>query len=399
MCIGFGPNSKYRKRLGLYLHIPFCKSKCAYCDFFSFVPTNDELVRRYINALVAHMEDYKSGAKLYSPDTIFIGGGTPTSLPTEQLLNLIKSIYKNFDVHKKAEFTIEANPATVHYEMLRSIRKAGVNRISFGLQSGDNKELLGLTRHHNRAEFEQSYRDARRAKFENINIDLMYGIPLQTKESFLRTLRYAVSLRPEHISMYGLKIEEGTPFAVKEKEGSLYLPEEDTQYEMYITAVEFLENNGYPQYEISNFSRPGYECRHNLKYWNCEEYLGIGASAHSYFNGSRFSFKRNIDQYMNGLEIKNSRIKLTDEDYAISQRERVGEWIMLRMRLNDGVDTVEFENKYGLSFDEVCGNDLQKYIKQGFVTHKQNTYAFTPKGMFVSNYILSDVLTFHQGEI
>jgi len=392
MIFGIGTNSKYRKRLGLYLHIPFCKSKCAYCDFFSFVPTNSELVQRYVNALTAHMESYKNGAKLYSPDTIFIGGGTPTSLPPELLLNLVKSIYKNFDVHRKAEFTIEANPATVNFEILKKLRKAGVNRISFGLQSGDNKELLALTRHHSRVEFEQSYRDARKAKFTNINIDLMYGIPLQTKESFMRTLRYAVSLHPEHISMYCLKIEEGTMFAAKAD--TLVLPEEETQYEMYITAVEFLENSGYPQYEISNFSRPGYECRHNLKYWNCEEYLGLGVSAHSYFNGSRFSFKRNIDQYMNGLEIKNSRIKLTDEDYPISQRERVGEWIMLRMRLNDGVDTVEFENKFGLSFDEICGKALQKYIKSGFVTLKQNTYAFTPKGMFVSNHILADVLTF-----
>lgn len=383
---------KDRKRLGLYLHIPFCNHKCAYCDFFSFVPTNSELVRRYVNALIAHMESYRNGTRQYAPDTVFIGGGTPTSLPTDLLIDLIKAVYKNFDIYKRAEFTIEANPSTIDFETLKKIKKAGVNRISFGLQSGDNKELLALTRHHSRMEFEHCYKDARRAGFDNINIDIMYGIPMQTKESFMKTLRYVVSLRPEHISMYCLKIEEGTPFAAKINQ--LSLPGEDLEYEMYMMAVEYLENHGYPQYEISNFARPGYMCHHNLKYWNCDEYLGLGVSAHSYFNGARFSFKRNIDQYMNGLEIKNSRIKLTDEDYPISQHERIGEWIMLRMRLKDGVDSREFERKFGSSFEEQYGRKLERYAQAGFLTIRDGIYSFTPKGMFVSNYILSEILDF-----
>lgn len=381
-----------RKRLGLYLHIPFCSHKCGYCDFFSFIPTNDELVRRYISALIIHMENYRNAAKQYSPDSIFIGGGTPTSLPTPLLLDLIKAVYRNFDVYRKAEFTVEANPSKIEPDTLKKLRKAGVNRISFGLQSADNKELWALTRTHSRMEFEHCYKDARRAGFDNINIDIMYGIPGQTKESFMKTLRYVVSLRPEHISMYCLKIEEGTPFAAKINQ--LFLPGEDLEYEMYIMAVEYLENHGYPQYEISNFARPGYMCKHNLKYWNCEEYLGLGVSAHSYFNKERFSFKRNIDQYMNGLEIKNSRITLTDESYSISQHERVGEWIMLRMRLKDGVDCREFERKFGGSFHEEYGIKLEKYVKAGFVSIRDGIYSFTPKGMFVSNYILAEIIDF-----
>ncbi len=387
--------AKDKKKLGLYLHIPFCRSKCAYCDFFSFVPSNEELIQRYVDVLVLHMESYRTGTYDYTVDTVFIGGGTPTLLSTEQLMQINRAIYKNFDVDNRVEYTIEANPATIDFESLKKLRRAGVNRLSIGLQSGDNRELLALSRLHNRAAFEQSFRDARRAGISNINVDIMFGIPFQTKDSFMKTLRYVTWLSPEHISVYGLKIEEGTPFAAKRD--TLPLPDEDAEYDMYMTAGEFLASRGYEHYEISNFAKRGMRCRHNMKYWNCEEYLGLGASAHSYFNNSRFSFKRDIDAYMNGLEIKNSRIKLTDENVEISPHERVGEYVMLRMRLSDGVDCREFYRKFGLDFDRLYGSKLQQYINPGLVQYVNGVYSFTAKGMFVSNYILSEILDFSQG--
>jgi len=381
-----------KKRLGLYIHIPFCRSKCAYCDFFSFTPQNEEIKERYVSALIKHMESYRGAAKAYAPDTVFIGGGTPTALGTDQLVRLIREIKRNFSLTKHVEFTVEANPMTADYRDLAAIRRAGANRLSIGLQSGDNRELMALSRQHNRAEFEQFYRNARRAKFDNISIDVMYGIPFQTVDSFMKTLRYVVALEPEHISMYGLKIEQGTPFFAQKE--TLPLPNEDAEYEMYMRGVEFLTSKGYEHYEISNFARSGYRCMHNMKYWNCEEYLGLGVSAHSYFNGSRFSFKRNIDVYMNGMEIMNSRIKITDESYEISPRERVGEYVMLRMRLSDGIDVRDFERRFALDFDSIYGRSLQKYIKSGFVSCMDGVYSFTNKGMFVSNYILSEILDF-----
>ena len=381
-----------KKRLGLYLHIPFCKSKCAYCDFFSFVPPNDALVERYVNALILHMQSYRTGTRDYAPDTVFIGGGTPTSLPTELLLKLIRAVRRNFSVIKGAEFTIEANPATVDVPTLNRLRRAGVNRLSMGLQSANNKELVALSRCHRREDFEASFRAARRAKIDNINVDLMFGIPYQTRESLMKTLRYTVRLGPEHISLYDLILEPGTKmYAMRE---NLPLPSEDEEAEMYLQAVEFLAQNGYQQYEISNFARPGYMCRHNLKYWNCEEYLGLGVAAHSFFMGNRFSFIRNLDRYMNGLEIPSSRIRLTDQNDPVSPRERLGEYIMLRLRLREGLNNRDFMIRFGFSFEQLYGKKMYPYIQNGFATYKNGVFALTPRGMFVSNYILSDILDF-----
>lgn len=387
------------KRLGLYFHIPFCLSKCAYCDFFSFVPSNEDLIVRYIDALILHMDEYKHAAEDYTVDTVFIGGGTPTCVPTEQLVRLIRSIKRKFNVMRNAEFSIEANPATVDLQSLKKLRRCGINRISMGLQTADNNELRALSRIHTRAQFEQSYRVARAADFRNINIDLMFGIPGQTMDSLMRNLRYVVSLKPDHISLYNLKIEPGTPFDMHRNE--LSLPDEDTEADMYLRAVEFLNSSGYPQYEISNFSRRGRHCRHNLKYWTCGEYLGFGPSAHSYFAGYRFAFVRNLDSYLNAIEIPSSRIKLTSQCDEISQRERIGEYVMLHMRLNSGVRLSEFSREFGQDFDLLYGRKLQKYINAGFVFRRGDSVALTPTGMFVSNYILSDILEFEDlgGEI
>lgn len=386
-------NNADKRRLGLYLHVPFCMSKCAYCDFYSYVPKNDAVYERYTNALISHMEYYKSAASGCAPDSIYIGGGTPTALPPEQLLRIVRAIRRNFSVAKNSEFTVEANPATVDVSLLRRLRWAGVNRISFGLQSADQRELKALSRIHSKADFEESFYAARRAKIENISVDLMFGIPHQTTDSLMRTIDYVTRLDPEHISLYNLKIEPNTQFG-KIGAANLPLPDEDEEFKMYMYACNMLENRGYKQYEISNFAKPGKMSRHNLKYWNCEEYLGLGPSAHSYFNGTRFSFIPSINQYMKGIENMGSEIIISDGSEQIGGRAMMGEYIMLRFRLAEGLPLNEFRRRFGYDFEEMYGDKLTPYIKNDFMIRGRDNIALTPRGMFVSNYILSDILSY-----
>lgn len=384
-----------KKGLGLYVHIPFCLSKCAYCDFNSAVPENEELMSRYVSALISHMKSYCYINKEYEVDTVFIGGGTPTALPKKELARLVRAIKKCFHVTRDAEFTVEANPATVTLASLKQLRRLGVNRLSFGMQSADDRELKALSRLHTRGEFVESYRAARAAGFDNINVDVMFGIPYQTYDSLMKTLRFVARLDPEHISMYNLKIEPGTPFHKNLEAVKKVCADEDTEYAMYTGAIDYLASVGYPQYEISNFSRRGYRCFHNMKYWNCEEYLGFGVSAHSYFNGNRFSFTPDVKKYMLAVEDMSSSISITEDSEQLEPRERMGEYIMLRFRLADGLDPEVFMRKFGVSFEEAYGRKLNRYLAQGFMVRLENgAYALTPQGMFVSNYILSDILEF-----
>lgn len=382
------------KRLGIYVHIPFCRSKCAYCDFNSAPPESDEIITRYVDALIAHMESYKAVAKSYEPDTIFIGGGTPTSLPPEELFRLVRAIRKIFRVVKNAEFTIECNPATASYSTLARLHRMGVNRISFGLQSAHENELKALSRCHSRKDFAHSFRMARDARFDNINVDLMFGIPYQTPASLLHTLKYVTGMNPDHISLYDLKIEPNTQFGKNYDKIAHTLPTEDETADMYLDAVDFLAGRGFAQYEISNFAKDGRMCAHNLKYWNCDEYLGFGVSAHSYFNKSRFSFTPDIKKYIEGVTVPSSRIRLTDECEEIEERERMGEYIMLRMRLSGGVDEREFSRRFGSSFERLYGEKCRRFVEGGYMTANNGVYALTPRGMFVSNYILTEILDF-----
>lgn len=383
-----------KKRLGIYIHIPFCKSKCAYCDFNSALPKNSEIMKNYVSALISHMESYKDAARDYITDTVFIGGGTPTALPIEELLRLIKAVKKVFGITKSAEFTVEANPATVDYHALKKMKTLGVNRLSFGMQSADNNELKALSRVHTRQDFVNSYRTARKAGFDNINVDVMFGIPYQTYDSLMRTLNFLTKLSPEHISLYNLKIEPGTPFFANRRAVKEVCADEDTEFAMYTSAIEFLSGRGYPQYEISNFSKPGFRCAHNMKYWNCDEYLGFGVSAHSYFNGNRFAFTPDIQKYMAAFEEDYDGGSITSELEAIESRERMGEYIMLRFRLTDGLNTMKFAEMFGISFENLYGSKLTRYLKNGFMVRNNGAYVLTPAGMLVSNYILSDILEF-----
>lgn len=378
------------KTLGLYIHFPFCASKCPYCDFYS--GTDGSSAKRYTEAILLHMQDYSQSTSAYDIDTVYFGGGTPTVMPVSGLLRVIDGIYDNYNLRDDAEFTVEANPATVTCAGLKKLRRSGVNRLSMGLQSANDTELKALGRIHTFDEFRESYDLARRAGFRNINVDLMYGIPGQTEDSLAETLAKVVSLEPEHISLYGLRIEDGTPFA--ERRGSLALPEEDAECAMYFSAVEFLAENGWAQYEISNFAKPGKQCLHNLRYWNCEEYLGFGPGAHSYFGGRRFAYRRDTEAYIQNLEYQGSVPDILSEDYAIKPSERLGEYVMLRLRLTEGVDSDAFAAKFGVSFEKMFGKYLPMYLENGFMENNGRKYRFTPKGMFVSNYILSAMLDF-----
>lgn len=381
-----------QKKLGIYIHIPFCRTKCAYCDFYSFIPKSEGIYERYTDALIKHMEAYRDAARDRAPDSVYIGGGTPTALPIEQLLRIVKAVKRNFNLSKNTEFTVEVNPKTADLKTFRRLRRAGVNRISIGLQSADPRELKALTRTHSRADFEECFKDARAAKIQNISVDLMFGIPNQTSQSLLASIDYLTRLRPDHISLYDLKIEEGTPLArIAEK---LNLPDEDTEFEMYGNAINMLEKRGYKQYEISNFARPGKQSRHNLKYWNCEEYLGFGPGAYSYFNSTRFSFVRNIEAYIKGVGDPASRVNLTEGLEQISGRAQLGEYIMLRLRLNEGISLSEVTRRYGVDFASLYGKKADKYIKYGYMVKKGDYIFLTAQGMFISNYILSDILSF-----
>ena len=381
-----------QKKLGIYIHIPFCRTKCAYCDFYSFIPKSEGIYERYTEALISHMEAYREAARDRAPDSVYIGGGTPTALPTDLLIKIIRAVKRNFRLAKNTEFTVEVNPNTADVKTFRRLRRAGVNRVSIGLQSADAAELKALTRSHSRIDFEECFKAARAAKIKNISVDLMFGIPNQSVKSLLSSIDYVTRLHPDHISLYDLKIEEGTPYArIAPK---LPLPDEDTEYEMYTSAIAMLERRGYRQYEISNFARPGKTSRHNLKYWNCEEYLGFGPGAYSYFNSTRFSFVRNIEAYITGVSDALSRVTLTEGLEEISGRAQLGEYIMLGLRLSAGISVSEIARRYGVDFIALYGKKVEKYIKYGYMEHRGDRIYLTVSGMFISNYILSDILSF-----
>lgn len=376
------------KGLGLYIHIPFCLSKCNYCDFYSIAGADEEKKDRYVSALVKHMQEYKIQTKNYIVSSVYIGGGTPSLLSEEQLKTIMKAVRKNFRLSPKCEISMEVNPGTVTEAKLKNMRKTGINRLSIGAQSFDDNDLEICGRRHNSAEIYSCITAARKAKFENVSIDLIYGLPNQTKEKLFENINTAVSLNVDHISLYGLKIEEGTPFWYNRHH--LGLPDEDSECEMYFESVELLKYFGFRQYEISNFAKRQKACRHNLRYWNCDEYIGLGPAAHSYFGGKRFSFKRDINLYIDSFnETKRPSETLIDEYVDIPPQARIAEYVMLRFRLREGVNLAKFKKRFGRSFESLYYEKMWPYVNSGHIEKTKTGYAFTPKGMYVSNYILS----------
>lgn len=357
--------------LGIYVHIPFCKSKCRYCDFNS----SDKyfaLEDKYVRALIEEIES--SPYEEYA-DTVFVGGGTPTALKLSNLIAVTDAVVNKFG-KTITEFTVECNPATMNKDGFFELKSHGVNRISLGLQSADNEELAFLGRIHTYETFEKTYREAKKAGFDNINVDLMFSLHNQNPKRWATTLEKTVALSPNHISCYSLIVEEGTPF----HKMKLNLPDEETDRFMYEYAIDFLEKNGYVQYEISNFAKPGFESAHNLKYWRRENYIGFGCGASSLYKNRRFSNSYDINEYIE----KNMVSEIT-----LSENEAKSEHIFLGLRLTDGFDISEFDRIYGADFKKEYADILKKYEKLGLLTVDKKC-RLTRAGLSVSNSVMCE---------
>ena len=373
-----------KKPLGIYLHIPFCIRKCNYCDFCSFPDASGDIIDSYVSELIRRIISFSTLNGKRSADTIYFGGGTPTLMSSENFERILNALHNSFDVSADAEITVECNPASIDAAGLRELRKMGINRLSIGLQSANDNELLALGRLHSFEDFCNTFFEARNAGFENISADLMYSIPLQTRQSFEKSLSALSSLEPEHISAYGLKIEEGTVFF--HNRDTLALPDEDADAELYMLCCDFLKNSGYNRYEISNFAKAGKESRHNLKYWNLEDYIGFGVAAHSCFDSERFGNSRDIKAFLRGEDITSERQKISTDEF-------ISEYVMLGLRLACGINKNEFFSIAKKDFIEMYPM-VKRYISAGFMTEDNEKIAFTTKGFLVSNTILSEMLIF-----
>ncbi len=362
----------------LYIHIPFCYKKCDYCDFLSFANKSSS-IGAYLGALQRDIRHYKG----LTISTIFIGGGTPSLMPPGFIQKLMNTIRECNTILPDAEITIEANPGTVDDTKLAEYICAGINRISFGLQTADEVELSAIGRIHTYSDFLESFEAARRAGFKNINVDLMMGLPGQTTISLKQTINKVCFLRPEHISAYMLILEEGTPLFERAKKLTI-LPNDDKQAEMYELAVSMLEKKGYQQYEISNFSREGFACKHNVGYWTRQPYLGIGLGASSLIDEKRYRVTTNLEQYLQELAYE------SEEELHFNDIRN--ELIMLGMRLKDGISYLDIKDQYGEAYANVLLQKLNKYIDMGLVEHKYDRFFFTVKGYLVSNSILSELM-------
>ncbi|KDR95055.1 oxygen-independent coproporphyrinogen-3 oxidase [Peptoclostridium litorale DSM 5388] len=379
---------------GLYVHIPFCVKKCSYCDFNSFpIGKHCEKTGQYVDYLVREMEIQSKAASQYEFSSVFVGGGTPTILCEEGIELLFEGIYKNFNIAKGAEITMEANPKTLSEGKLKVIKKCGVNRLSMGLQAAQENILQILGRIHSYEDFVENYDQARMAGFENINVDLMFSIPGQTFEDWMDTLEKVTSLSPEHISAYSLIVEEGTPICESIERGGLVELDEDTDRKMYHEGIKFLKDRGYVQYEISNFSKPGHESAHNIKYWRCSDYVGLGPGAHSYMNGVRHSNCSSLEEYYASIDEKRPPVNWSE---AISQKQQMEETMFMGLRMNEGVSKGEFYKKFNVEFDEVYGDKVDVLEEKGLLEIKEyrgdKRVCLTLHGIDISNTVFIEFL-------
>ena len=380
-----------KKKLELYIHIPFCERKCAYCDFLS-MPATLGVQRGYVETLIDEIIKESAGVRDYEVCSIFIGGGTPSILPGEYILGILQAVGDYFDVGTDAEITIEINPGTLDLHKLECYREGGVNRVSLGLQSADDWELRVLGRIHTYDDFLKSYQQVRQAGFSNVNVDLMSALPGQTLDSWERTLKKVLMLRPEHISAYSLIIEEGTPFFDRYGNGGQAfppLPDEDTEREMYHVTRSVLESHGYHRYEISNYSRPGCQCRHNLGYWTGVDYLGLGLGAASCVSGFRFKKEENLRAYMEKASQADFPSCLYKEIHKLDQRDRIEEFMFLGLRLTEGVSGAEFLQQFGQNMWNVYGPVIEDMEQKGLLQVEHPRVFLTEKGMDLSNYVMS----------
>jgi oxygen-independent coproporphyrinogen-3 oxidase len=376
-------------KAGVYLHIPFCRSRCSYCDFATDVFKNAETVERYVNALVKEIESF---SRLSAPgsqlvDTIYFGGGTPSLLSPRQLEKILDSIHKKFSVEKNIELTMEMNPATVTLETLKEYANLGVNRASFGAQTFDDAELKRLGRRHTARDVRETIELLRRANFENVSFDLIAGLPRQTLADWERNLDEALKLKPEHLSLYLLEIHEGTPLAEQIRSSRQPLPDEDLAGEMYESMLDKTARKGYAQYEISNFSLPGFESRHNSKYWLCEPVYAFGVSAHSFDGGrNRWANERDTSRYVSLLEKNLSPITEKNE---LDAKQLSAEFAFLRLRLTKGLHLGEYENRFGVDLRKEFAADFRRLEDLGLIEFDEDFLKLTRKGFVFSNEVFA----------
>lgn len=380
------------KNLELYVHIPFCFKKCAYCDFLSF-SCDEKTQLAYADALIQEIEFYGLQMRDYLVSTIFVGGGTPTWLDEDKMLEILDAIYTYFNVSGDAEITMECNPGTVTASKLVKYRRAGVNRLSIGLQSADDDELQILGRIHTFEKFLKTYEMARNAGFANINVDLISGIPYQTSEKFLHTLQKVVRLKPNHVSVYSLIIEKGTPFYEKYKfdvvlqeagKQTEVLPTEDEVYRITKLTQQYLKNAGFEQYEISNFARPGFECAHNIGYWTRENYLGLGLGAASLIDNVRYNNTTDLDAYIGG------ELRVTEDE--VSRKAQMEEFMFLGLRMNCGVTREQFQETFNIPIEGIYKDVLEQLKAEGLLDVSAGRIVLTEKGQDLSNYALAQFL-------
>ena len=381
------------KPLGIYVHVPFCRSKCEYCDFYSLGGgLNKESMELYLQAVLAHIRETAQRVSGYEVDTVYFGGGTPSFFGAQGLVRILAEIDRRFRLSRDAEITLEANPDSVTAQGLAKLRKAGFNRISIGVQTDLDEQLKALGRPHSFKQAQMAVSQARRAGFTNVSVDLMFGLPSQSRQQWMETLRNVLTtMKPDHVSCYGLKVEPGT--RLYDYQDCANLPDDDAQADMYFYAVETLEEYGYVQYEISNFCLPGMESRHNLKYWTGQPYIGFGPAASSDFGGKRFTAQANLDQYITGVMEQGV---ILSECETIPMRERAGEYLMLRLRTSLGIEEHEYVRSFLLPF-EPLEQRLEFYEDRGLAQKQDNgRWRLTPKGFMVSNTILVDLLEVQQ---
>lgn len=373
------------KRLGIYIHIPFCAGKCGYCDFYSLAG-RDRKMPDYQSALLSHISESTDSAKSFEIDTVYFGGGTPSYYGAKRIVEILDELKLQGNLRLDSEITVEVNPDSVKYDDLKLMRKAGINRLSVGVQSANNDLLKMIGRRHNFRQVQTAMENARRAGFENVSLDLIYGLPSQTKADWAETISKALELHPEHLSCYALKLEEGTP--MYQYAGSPLIPDDDEQADMYLYAVETLSHFGLEQYEISNFAAPGFESRHNLKYWTMGDYMGFGPGAHSYVGGVRYSYVRDLDRYI--AAVKGDQ-QIIDEYEVCLPVQKAAEYIMLGMRTTRGISEEEYHRIY-LSDWTPLERKFEEFEKKGWAERDGNRWHLTPSGFLVSNSLIISMI-------
>lgn len=377
------------EKLGIYIHIPFCKQKCFYCDFCSFANKN-EMQEKYVETVINEIKNITHKEK-YTVTTIYLGGGTPSILNPEYIKNILQEIKSSFKILDDAEITIEINPGTVNEEKLKRYKEYGINRLSIGLQSANDKILKNIGRIHDYKQFEETFFFARKCGFKNINVDLMIGLPTQAIEDVKQTLEKIIQKNPEHISVYSLIIEEGTTIEKLINENKLQLPDEETERIMYWTVVNELKENGYNQYEISNFSKKTYESKHNTNCWKQKQYIGLGTSAHSYLNKKRYSNTNNIEEYIKNIQESNISKNITIHEEQ-TEESTMNEYMLLGLRMIQGININEFKQKFKTDPTIKYKEILEKLQKENLIQITKTSIKLTKQGIDFGNIVWEEFI-------